>query len=319
MCGRAGRRGIDKEGDIFIFFGDSRDMPNVSQLRPMLQSKGEVLESKFKLTYSTIINSFTMNNFKVKDLMKKSFTENKSYLKISTLNRRNDHLHRAFESNQIICPFSETNPLKIEEKTLISLHESLINEMRDKCVSFRDEINPKQLNKILELPLLVFVVDQKGNFNFVIVNHFKVDRNEFIFEGFFCENQTQKSVSLKPSKFKKTKYLSEQNQQLKVFYYEFDFGNIVSICDSEGLNPKDYYHSFQFLREKQQGFLESKSVAMKASLPDKMQAHFLSLAEILNRIVENKCFSCEQLVNHRNIFEEQLSVKLEIEQNEQQI
>jgi len=30
MCGRAGRRGIDKEGDIFIFFGDSRDMPSVT-------------------------------------------------------------------------------------------------------------------------------------------------------------------------------------------------------------------------------------------------------------------------------------------------
>lgn len=42
----------------------------------MLLNKGEVLESKFRLTYSTIINSFTMNNFKVKDLIKKSFTEN---------------------------------------------------------------------------------------------------------------------------------------------------------------------------------------------------------------------------------------------------
>lgn len=42
----------------------------------MLLNKGEVLESKFRLTYSTIINSFTMNNFKVNDLIKKSFTEN---------------------------------------------------------------------------------------------------------------------------------------------------------------------------------------------------------------------------------------------------
>ena len=30
-----------------------------------------------------------MNNFKVKDLMKKSFTENKSYLKIIALKSRN--------------------------------------------------------------------------------------------------------------------------------------------------------------------------------------------------------------------------------------
>lgn len=92
MCGRAGRRGIDKQGDVFLFFGDSKDMPSVAQLRPVMQSKGETLESKFKLTYSTIINSFTMNNFKVKDLMKKSFTENKSFLKINTLKSRNKAL-----------------------------------------------------------------------------------------------------------------------------------------------------------------------------------------------------------------------------------
>lgn len=92
MCGRAGRRGIDSEGNVFIFFGSSEDVPSLSAIKPMLLNKGEVLESKFKLTYSTIINSYTMNNFKVKDLMKKSFTENQSYLKIVNLKTANDLL-----------------------------------------------------------------------------------------------------------------------------------------------------------------------------------------------------------------------------------
>jgi len=97
MCGRAGRRGIDLEGQVFIFFGNSKDLPSFEGIRPMLASKGEVLESKFKLTYSTIINSFTMNNFKVKDLMKKSFTENKSYLKINKLKNQTEDLLRQNE------------------------------------------------------------------------------------------------------------------------------------------------------------------------------------------------------------------------------
>lgn len=72
----------------------------------MLQNKGEVLESKFKLTYSTIINSFTMNNFKVKDLMSKSFTENKSFLKINALKIRNKELEKIHSESNIICDYS---------------------------------------------------------------------------------------------------------------------------------------------------------------------------------------------------------------------
>ena len=63
MCGWAGRWGIDKEGNVYIFFGNSDDIPHIDLIKPMLINKGETLESKFKLTYSTIINSFTLNNF----------------------------------------------------------------------------------------------------------------------------------------------------------------------------------------------------------------------------------------------------------------
>lgn len=36
MCGRAGRRGIDKEGNVYVFFGDTSELPSTEKIRPML-------------------------------------------------------------------------------------------------------------------------------------------------------------------------------------------------------------------------------------------------------------------------------------------
>jgi antiviral helicase SKI2 len=66
MCGRAGRRGIDTEGSAFIFIPNKEEFPNVYDLKPMMDSKGEYLESKFKLNYQIIINSYSSDSFKAK-------------------------------------------------------------------------------------------------------------------------------------------------------------------------------------------------------------------------------------------------------------
>ena len=69
MAGRAGRRGKDTEGLVYIYFGEPNDVPDLGEISPMLANKGEVLESKFKITYETIIYSFSRNSFYVKDLI----------------------------------------------------------------------------------------------------------------------------------------------------------------------------------------------------------------------------------------------------------
>lgn len=69
MAGRAGWRGIDKEGLVFIYFGDTEEIPDTWEIKPMLKNEGEVLESKFKISYETVINSFSRNSFMVRDLI----------------------------------------------------------------------------------------------------------------------------------------------------------------------------------------------------------------------------------------------------------
>jgi superfamily II RNA helicase len=68
----------------------------------MMDSKGETLRSKFKLTYSAIINSITMGSFSIEDLMKKSFFHNENYLKIKSKKQRNVNLKKKLEKHSTI-------------------------------------------------------------------------------------------------------------------------------------------------------------------------------------------------------------------------
>lgn len=75
MAGRAGRRGKDAEGTVIIMC--KTDIPETSVLYKMMLGKPTKLESKFRLTYSMILNLLKVHNenLRVEDMMKRSFRE----------------------------------------------------------------------------------------------------------------------------------------------------------------------------------------------------------------------------------------------------
>ena len=56
MCGRAGRRGIDEKGYVFILMGDKKILPDVILFKKMVSPQGTTIQSQFRLSYKTIIN-----------------------------------------------------------------------------------------------------------------------------------------------------------------------------------------------------------------------------------------------------------------------
>ena len=76
MCGRAGRRGIDSIGNIFLLMGDKKNPPDPNEIIKMLSGHGTQVESKFRLSYKTIISFLSRNVKNILEFFKESYLEN---------------------------------------------------------------------------------------------------------------------------------------------------------------------------------------------------------------------------------------------------
>ena len=75
MCGRAGRRGIDEVGEVYILLMDPVYKNEDDDIFEMLTKIGTNVESKFRLSYKTIITFFSRNLKKIEEFFKESFLE----------------------------------------------------------------------------------------------------------------------------------------------------------------------------------------------------------------------------------------------------
>lgn len=73
MAGRAGRRGLDKNGTVIMLC--KSDVPNDIILKTMITGQPKNLESKFRLMYAMILNLFRVESVSVEDMMSHSFKE----------------------------------------------------------------------------------------------------------------------------------------------------------------------------------------------------------------------------------------------------
>lgn len=83
MAGRAGRRGHDTTGTVIVMCRN--DVPHFNDLKPMMCGEPQTLESKFKVTYSMLLNLRRVNeSVTVEAMMRKSFKESPLALQEAT-------------------------------------------------------------------------------------------------------------------------------------------------------------------------------------------------------------------------------------------
>jgi antiviral helicase SKI2 len=75
MAGRAGRRGLDAVGTVWVACWDSAAVPTETELKGVLMGRGAPLASQFRLTYSMILNLLRVEDLKVEDMLRRSFAE----------------------------------------------------------------------------------------------------------------------------------------------------------------------------------------------------------------------------------------------------
>lgn len=73
MSGRAGRRGKDKVGTVIISAWN--EVGEELELRRMILGTATKLESQFRLTFNMILNLLRVEDFRVEDMIKRSFSE----------------------------------------------------------------------------------------------------------------------------------------------------------------------------------------------------------------------------------------------------
>ncbi|CAK8673080.1 unnamed protein product [Clavelina lepadiformis] len=73
MAGRAGRRGLDSTGNVILLC--KGDIPDISELHTMMLGRVTKLHSQFRLTYGMILNLLRVEQLRVEEVMRKSFSE----------------------------------------------------------------------------------------------------------------------------------------------------------------------------------------------------------------------------------------------------
>lgn len=74
MSGRAGRRGLDTVGSVFIY-PTPADFPSELELKQLLTGAHKRMKSRFRLTYNMILNLMRVDELRVEDVMSRSFSE----------------------------------------------------------------------------------------------------------------------------------------------------------------------------------------------------------------------------------------------------
>ncbi|KAK9173331.1 mRNA translation inhibitor SKI2 SFII helicase [Cryptosporidium meleagridis] len=143
MSGRAGRRGIDTFGNVFIFNSSHETIPECIDIVKMMLNTYLPVQSKFRLTYQMILQLSCRHSLKIEDMMTKSFKEMFRSINLPIFHRNLNRklkrhqfilskLHsilKSYNSNLVISNFNQRNSNQKDEfkPKSESESESLLN------------------------------------------------------------------------------------------------------------------------------------------------------------------------------------------------
>ena len=125
MSGRAGRRGIDSSGNVYIICCEPLGKNQIKKIKDLLKGEGNDLESKFRLSYRIILSFYHRNLKNIKDFFKESFHENhNTEIKPEKLKEIEQLKKEIQKNNKIKCKkfnISNCYNIDIEESPIFDL------------------------------------------------------------------------------------------------------------------------------------------------------------------------------------------------------
>ena len=172
MSGRAGRRGLDEKGNVVLFMNELNWLPLHTDMKKIVDHKGESLQSKFKMTYEIILNLLTAKDIDIIEMMKRSFYENSKFSMIPKRTKQLKEDKLTLETlSQFECPFRKS-PL---EEYPIVIYRNMLDQVKEANDSFysikgmilnNQKVNPPfylaYLNNSYEISLAICITIKPG-------------------------------------------------------------------------------------------------------------------------------------------------------------
>uniref|UniRef100_A0A915BRU3 Helicase SKI2W n=1 Tax=Parascaris univalens TaxID=6257 RepID=A0A915BRU3_PARUN len=155
MAGRAGRRGLDSTGTVIVLC-KGPDAPEPTELTKMMMGKPMKLESRFRVTYSMLLNLLRVEHLRIEDMLQRSYVESASLRHALTRKATLAKVEAALSSMPLLecnicCTSNETH------KSIEDYYVLLREFVRFRSDLWLDLLRYSVFDKMLSLGRLVIV------------------------------------------------------------------------------------------------------------------------------------------------------------------
>ena len=219
MCGRAGRRGIDNIGNVYILLIELTNKNEEEEFTNMLEGKGTEVVSKFRICYRTLLSFFSRNIKDMNEFFRESFLESNMTQKIPEKVAQIEVLK---SQQKKLGKMDCINDFDIQNKN--KLNNDIIN---NKGININiDKINNKKVNLDIEnFPIAEYSKN---------LNRFKKLSNEI-----FTNEKIYDKLYNHPGRILKVRSEIQYNKKKKQKINEIDEGIFVILI--EAYKEPDYF------------------------------------------------------------------------------
>ena len=293
MCGRAGRRGRDTKGNIFIILGDQKFIPEPQKFIHMAEGRGTQVASQFRLSYKVIINFFYRNLKNIIQFFKESYIENSTYISMPETVKEIKELTNEIDKMEKIDCVNDIETISeyyIDNIKINNYRRKLFEQGHIQNLLTNGRIIIYNSRKLLK-NIYLLVINNYTEYNQIWC--LRVDGDKKVVSDF--ENSKEAKLKINQGKYAKKgicngKYFA---------YFTIEANEIVDICDYKlnCLSNKKKNYNNEFLIDEEEYMYYPK---------EKLNIVLEELLKINNELNENK--STIKNVNYLKICENDLSI-----------
>ena len=221
MCGRAGRRGIDSIGNVYLIITDQNSKNEDEEIIHMLKGEGTDVKSKLRLSYKTFLSFSSRDKKNMQLFVQDSFLESRKALSIPEKIKELKDLKNKCEKLKFTCTYDKEMIIENRENISIYKTKNVLLEVNNKKNEKQKDKNDKKELDIEDLPCK----------DYYTLNEEYKNRNKI----FFSSEKIYQTLT----KFYSGKILKVKNKEK--YFPDINKGNYVMIIHAYSPNSDSSY------------------------------------------------------------------------------